>query len=212
VRSELAAALLSVREVDRAEPEPPGGLNVREMIIDEYRLGRNQVIALREVMENLGVGLHQADLSGDHDAAKVVPVIVTALQERKDRNGHVGEAIERHAPLRELVEERDGIGQRREGILDVLHEGAHLGGGTGHAGGEALDRGAFTQGAAVDIYPVGMADHGIAHERAQGLVGVEACDDGLGLPANEHAAEIENDVADRGCVQRVLLMVSVVVR
>jgi hypothetical protein len=182
------------------------------MIIDEYRLGRNQVIALREVMENLGVGLHQAHLSGDHDAAKAIPVIVAALEEREHRGGHVGEPVEGHAPLCELVEERYGIGHRRQGILDVLHEGAHLGGGTVHAGGEALDRGVLVQGTAIDVDPVRMAEYRFAHERARGLVGVEPRDDGLGVPANEHAAEIENDVADRGCVQRVLLMVSVVVR
>src|SRR5271154_372400 len=135
---ELAAALLRSHEVDRMEPQPPRGLNIRQMIIDENRLGRNQAEALREMMENFGVWLHQADLPGNHDAAKSIPVSVTAFQEREDRGRHVGEAVERHAPLRELVEERYGIGQRREGVFDVLHEGAHLRGGTAHARGEAL--------------------------------------------------------------------------
>jgi len=182
------------------------------MIVDEYRFGRNQLIALREVVENLGLGLHQAYLSRDHDAAKSIPMIVAALEEREDRGGHVGEAVERHTSLRELIQKRYGIGHRRERVLDVLHEGAHLGGGTVHPDGEALDRGAFAQRTAIDIDPVRMAEYGIAHERARGLVGVEAGDDGLGLPANEHAAEIENDVADAGSVQRALLIVTGVIR
>src|SRR5580692_12794931 len=123
---ELAAALLCIREVNRAEPQLPGGLNIRQMIIDEHRLGRKQAVALREVMEDLGIGFHQTHLSGNHDAAKSIPMLVTALQERKERSRHIGEAIKRYTPLRELVEERDGIRQWGKGVLDVLHERAHL--------------------------------------------------------------------------------------
>jgi hypothetical protein len=212
VAIELAAALLCVREVNRAEPQPPGGLNIRQMIIDEHRLGRKQAMALREVMEDLGIGFHQTHLPGNHDAAKSIPMLVTALQEREERNRHIGEAIKRHAPLRELVQERYGIRQWREGVLDVLHESAHLGGGTTHPRGEALDGGALAQGAAIDIDPVRVADDGIAYQRARGLISIETRDDGLGLPAHEHAAEIENDVADGGCVHRLLLIVTGVIR
>ena len=56
VAVELAAALRCVREVNCAEPQPPGGLNIRQMIVDEHRLGRNQAVALREVMEISGSG------------------------------------------------------------------------------------------------------------------------------------------------------------
>jgi hypothetical protein len=212
VAIKLAAALLCIREVDRAEPQPPGALNIRQMIIDEHRLGRDQAVALREMMENLRVGLHQAYLPGDHDAAKSIPMLMTALQEREDRGGHIGEAVERHPSLRELVQERYGIGQWRERVLDVLHESAHLGDGAAHPRGEALDGDALAQGAAIEIDPVRMADDGIAHPRARGLIGVEARDDGLGLPAHEHAAEIENDVAGEGCVHRLLLIVTGVMR
>ncbi len=206
VAVELAAALRCVREVNCAEPQPPGGLNIRQMIVDEHRLGRNQAVALREVMEDLGVGLHQAYLPGDHDAAKSIPMRVAALQEREDRRRHVGQAIERHTPLRELVQKRYGIGQRREGVLDLLHEGAHLGDRTVHARGEALDGGALAQGTAIDIDPIRMADDGVAHQRARGLIGVEAGDDGIGLPANEHTAEIEHDIPDVGYAHRLLLI------
>jgi hypothetical protein len=210
VAIELTAALLCVREVNRAEPEPPGGLNIRQMIIDEHRLGRYQAIALREVMEDLGVGLHQSDLSGNHDAAKSIPVRVTALQERKNRGRHVGEAIERHPPLRKLIQERDGIGQWREGVLDVLHEGEHLGDGTAHPRGETLDGVALAQGAAIDVDPIRMAEYGVPHPRAQRLLVIQVRYDGVGLPANEHTAEIENDIADGA--HRLLLIETRLIR
>src|SRR6202050_3950181 len=170
---ELAAALICIRKVNRSAPPPPGGPNIRKMNIDKPSLDREQAVALREVMEDLGVGFHQTHLSGNHDAAKSIPMLVTALQERKERSRHVGEAIKRHTPLRELVEERYGIRQWREGVLDVLHERAHLGDGTTHPRGEALDGRALAQAAAIDIDPVRVADDGIAHQRARGLIGVE---------------------------------------
>lgn len=92
----------------------------------------------------------------------------------------------------------------------MLHERAHLGGGTTHPSGEALDGGALAQAAAIDIDPVRVANDGIAYQRARGLISVEARDDGLGLPAHEHAAEIENDVADGRCVHGVLIVTGLI--
>src|SRR5215212_12176860 len=66
-RAEVGAQLRTVDEPDADEPDGFGGLDVRDLVIDEDGLAGLEPVALKQDVEDPGIRLDQSLFARDHD-------------------------------------------------------------------------------------------------------------------------------------------------
>ena len=94
------------------------------------------------------------------------------------------------------MRERDHRRHRLQRLADPIEQREHLRNGSARALGKALGGIALLERTSIELHPIGMCKHVLAKGATQSGVRVEPIDDLLRTPGHEHAAEIENDVAD----------------